>query len=160
QKLARANPGALQYEERLANAQVSRGVYLTDARRFEEGEKLIRQGLDFHQRMLVQFPSKVRYRLLVALAHRRLFELYDRNSQYEEADKAFAQARDCFERLAQQYPKLVGYSWQLAQSHNVRSSTFLARGKLQEAETEARQAIALHGKLVARFPGEVYEDFL
>src|SRR5262249_58080524 len=79
QKLARANPGVLHYEERLANAQVSRGVYLTDARRFEEGVKLIRQGLDFSQKMSAQFPSKVRYRLLVALAHRRLFELYDRN---------------------------------------------------------------------------------
>jgi tetratricopeptide (TPR) repeat protein/serine/threonine protein kinase len=157
QKVARANPTVLQYQVRLASAQVMRGIYLGNVRRFEEGEKSIRQGLDFAERMSLRFPTSRPLKFSIAHAHYRLVDLYMTARRYEEADKAFSQARDYLERWLREFPKSLGHLWMIAACHWERATSLLERGKLQDAEAEARQAIARFEKLVAAFPGEAYE---
>jgi tetratricopeptide (TPR) repeat protein len=157
QKVARANPTVLEYQERLANARVYHGLYLKGVGRFEEGEKSIRQGLDFAQRVSAQFPTTVRHRVLIARAHQSLGYLYMAARRSEEALKAFSRARDCFERLLSEFPKSLGYLRVIASCHGNPVYILLDAGKLRDAEIEARQTIALDERVVAAFPGEVYE---
>jgi serine/threonine protein kinase len=115
----------------------------------EEALVMLRQARDLNEKLVADFPTVPKHRVVLSAHHHNLGILLTRSGKRDDAEAEYRAALDLDKRLAAEFPNDPEYRVQLASAHNALGSVLR---DLSLGESEHRTALDIHQKLVAEFP--------
>jgi serine/threonine protein kinase len=116
--------------------------------------EFLEEALRFYQELAQNVGDDPAPQFDVAVAYRRMGNLYRALGRHKESEEAFGKANAMLERLTEHFPARPEYRRELATSCMDLGNMLMNTGRVADAESVTRKAIGITEQLMAEFPDE------
>ncbi|HMC65906.1 MAG TPA: tetratricopeptide repeat protein [Gemmataceae bacterium] len=139
--LCRRYPKNAFYRRDLASELMNLGNLLRDTRRFQDAEKIYKEGLDLRKKLVSEQHSVPECQSDLADSYSTLCVLFQRWGRLADAEAHLNQALEIRERLATERPAVPAYQSKLTAAYQERWRLMLALGRERDARAAYEQVL-------------------